>query len=275
MRVPIAALGIVLLTGCVEPFSGSHIQLVMGRNVTSPCNAISSTGLVAPVKCSGDEKKDRFLYHYELWATVRRSAIVYLASFTVQNQLQTDDQLQFELFKLERDGVLLSGEEDRPFKIGVERYFSELSKDEQSVALNKMHLVAPKLSVTSFSTKMFQEGKKLHKDFYVGNYSQLTFARNGSYFGQILSTHPFGPGTIGGGDIKVEASLADLDSLWVTIENKDPNRPKPKPSSLVYLRGTAYQVARGSYNVEANSPSDSTIDATFGVYSELGEEEYF
>jgi hypothetical protein len=264
---------LLLLPGCIEPFSGSHIQFVMGRDVTTPCDAISKYALSVPIKCTTDEKQNRFLYHYELWATLRRSAAVYLTSFTVQRHLHLDKTYKYEIFKLEKDRVTLSS--DRSFKIGLEQTFNELTKEEQKEHLARMDLASPVLSVTSFSTKMFAKDNKLHKDFFLGNHFQLTQPHNGAYFGQILSSHPFGPTTIGGGDLRVKENLTGLDSLWITIESGDPNRPNPKPSKTTYLSGTAVKVSRGTINVDAVSPYDSKVTATIGVFPALGEEEYF
>lgn len=273
--------------GCIEPFDGAHVQFTLSSAVASPCKmltrhakAIADAGLTVPKACTGDLARDRFLYHYELWATVNQSAVVRLKSFTVQPHLVHDptdpkDFTKYELFDLERQGVLLAN--GREFKIGMDVAFDDLSAEDQDEIKQRMVLVAPVLSITSFSTKKFAEGasNRLHPDLFLGNPSQLTRPFNGTYLGAVEGFHPFGPAKISGAEVKVEPTLEGLDSLWITIEHRDPDRSDPKPSPLVLLSGTTKQIRRGTVNVEAVSAWDQSVTASFAVFPSLGEEDHF
>jgi hypothetical protein len=292
MRVGLAsstgcALAMILVTGCIQPFDGSHVEMLLGDAVLTPCEVISkyastlkTKGITPTVACTKDRAKDRFLYHYELWGTVKKSVIVRLASFTVQHHLINDptapkDYTKYELFQLETAGVTLST--GRPLKIGFEKYFSEMTETEQTEAKERMLLIAPILSVTSFTTKMYSDeaNKVLDKSFFLGFQSQITRPFNGKYFGAVYSSNPFGTGYIGGAELVVDARLDDLDSLWITIESDDPDRSNPTPSKLIYLTGTAEQTVRGTINVDAVSPWDTKATASFGVLTDLADEDYF
>lgn len=273
-RVPLLFVLALAQVGCVEPFSGSHIQLVMGQAVLPPCQVIARYSLTGLKSCStktGEEAEleNRLTHHYELWATLRESGVVYLGSFTVQRMLFKDEQ-----FALEKAGVLRSN--GTPFRIGLERTFAELDAGEQKEALERMVLMSKKLAVTSFSpTKLEPDGKTLSPDLYLGFYGQITLPLNGTFLGEVLGTHPFGTLPTGGGELLVDVDLEGLDSLWVTIDDRDPERASPKPSAHVYLQGRAQSVNRGVINVDAASPLDPGVVATFAVSTSLDDEEYF
>lgn len=271
----------VLLLGCVDSFSGSWIQFDL-TGVKSPCSIIMEKKLPAPKPCTGDPLQDRFLYHYELWATVNRSASVYLASFTVQNHLFTDEQI-----KLEKDRKLLS--DGKQFLIGEDKAYNEgycagqpscqeMTKTEREETYKRMKQAEEAWAIVGYSTEQFKPGTNntmLHPDFYLGSYKQLTRPRNGTYYGQVHSRHPYGASTLGGASITVAPVLDKADSLWLTIESAAPNRPSPVPSDIVILRGSTRRAARDIINCDATSNLDSTLLATFSVQTRLGEEEYF
>jgi len=283
MKIVLLALLLSTATACIEPFKGSHIQFELGKKVVTPCKAISKYNLKVTVPCTGDPYKDRLLYHYELWGTVAGSGATYLTSFQVQPHLLADpvdpgDLKKYEIFKLEQEKVTLSN--GKPLKVGDDQFFDELSESAQREILRRMALISPKLAITSFSTEMYEnpQEKKLHPDFFLGGPFQQTKPLNGVFIGQVEGFHPFnldGGIVASGGWVRVDQALNNLDSLWITIEEKDPNRPAPKPSPWTYVQGTAFEAVRGTISVNASSPYDSAVTASFGVYPSLGEEEYF
>jgi hypothetical protein len=151
-----------------------------------------------------------------------------------------------------------------------------MSEAEREIADSQMNKAFSKYAMTSFTTKNppYGEGKILVEGFYAGNHNQLTQPLNGTYHGQVKASHPFGAVTLSGASVRVTPNLEDLDSMWITIEDKDPDRPDPEPG-VVFLKGTAEQTVRGVINVEAASPIDPGASAKFGVLPGLGEEEYF
>ena len=267
--------GLVLalaLAGCIEPFEGSRLSfnLVGAR---PPCQAMSALKLTAPAawkgKCTGQEVEDRVVYHYEIWATLDRSAVVQLGHFTVQRHLFTAEQLQFE-----KDGVKLP--DGAAFRIVEGSAFNSLSAAAQEEARLQMDRAQEVFAMTGYAPRKLEAGgKTLHPDLYVGSHLQLTRPHNGTYYGQVQSKHPYGTGTLGGGFMNVAPSLDGLDAIFVTVEDGDPRRRDRKPSSLIYLQGTAREVARGVINVEATSPHSKTIAGSFAVQTNLDEEEYF
>jgi len=279
MRVALALIGCLTIAGCIEPFEGSHIQFTLA-GVPPPCQALllHTPPLPGWERCTdgGDPTKpltaeeQRFVYHYEMWATVRKSAAVYLMSFTVQQHLFPDEQRQ-----LDKEKKLLNN--GQVFKIGGDRsYWDDMNAVERTTVDTQMAKAAGVFAITSFSYDQFEaDGKTMTKDFYLGNHGQLSRAHNGVYYGQVQSSHPYGAVTLSGGSVRVAPNLEDLDSMWVTIELNDPNRPDPKPSSLIYLEGMAEQTVRGVINVQAASPVDPAARAAFGVTPSMGEEDYF
>jgi hypothetical protein len=210
---------------------------------------------------------------------MKNSTVAYLKSFTVQHNLIGDpddpkNPMKFEVMELEEQRVLLSNKD--PLKINYDRYFSELSPERQETILERMLLASKMLAITSYSDTKFadEEKQRLAPDFYVGSGITLTLPYNGTYYGAVRGTHPFGVASIGGASMKVDVALVDLDSLWVTIEGGAPDRPDRQPSSLVYLSGVA-EPDRGVQHVEALSPYDPTVTAAFSVATRLDEEEYF
>jgi hypothetical protein len=216
----------------------------------------------------------RFVYHYEMWATVNKSAAVYLFSFTVQPHLFPCEEKE-----LDEAGVKLAS--GKTFKIGgqSEITYDQMSDAEKSITDTQLAKAGGVNVITSFSHDKYENDdpgtNKLAPHFYLGNHRQLSLAVNGTYYGQINSSHPYASVTLGGATATVEPNLENLDSMWITIEFKPPDRPDPTPGKLVYLRGTAYEVTRGVINVEATSPYSSDAQAAFGVIPSQGEEGYF
>lgn len=278
MRVAIALIGCLTLVGCIEPFDGSHVQFTLA-GVPPPCQALLLNDLPGKERCTADgtatgtpltPEKQRFVYHYEMWATVEKSAAVYLMSFTVQPHLFPAEQLELDKQKKR----LFNG---KVFKVGGDRsYWDDMTAAERTTVDTQMAKAAGVHAITSFAYDEFQsDGVTMVEDFYLGNHGQLSRAHNGLYYGQVQSSHPYGAVTLSGASVRVAPNLEDLDSMWVTIELDDPNRPDPKPSSLVYLQGMAKQTVQGVINVQATSPVDSAARAAFGVMPSMGEEEYF
>lgn len=216
----------------------------------------------------------RFVYHYEMWATVNKSAAVYLMSFTVQPHLFPCEEKE-----LDKAGVTLAS--GRTFKIGgqTDQAYDQMDDAEKRITDIQLAKASGVNVITSFSPWKYENNdsgtNKLDPRFYLGNHRQLSLAVNGVYYGQINSSHPYASVTLGGATTTVEPNLANLDSMWITIERKPPDRPDPTPGKLVYLRGTAYEVTRGVINVEATSPYNAEAQAAFGVIPAQGEEGYF
>lgn len=265
--------GVVVLTaGCIEPFEGSRLSfnLVGAR---PPCMAIKALDLQAPASwkgtCNGKEVDDRVVHHYEIWATLDRSAVVHLGHFTVQRHLFADEQIQFE-----KAGVRLP--DGAAFRVVEGSPFASLPAAEQQEARAQMNKAQEVYAMTGYAPRKLQaDGKTLHPDLYVGSHLQLTRPHNGTYYGQVQSKHPYGTGTLGGGFMNVAPALERMDSIFVTIEDGAPDRKDRKPSGLIYLQGTARRVARGVINVEATSPHAKTISGSFAVQTGLDEEAYF
>lgn len=292
----------LLLCGCIEPFRGSFIQFTM-ENVDTPCEVMAKAGTRAleaiaagetpdpyyaaleqyektfctPLAIGGDsvasalkkEMDDRFTLHYELWATVNQSAAVFLKAFTVQRILFPDEQK-----KLDGKVRLNNG---KVFKIATDKTWEEMTDDERESANFRMGRATDSLAITTFSTSMFESETEriFHEDFYFGNYRQLTLAHNGTYLGAVKGQHPYGQSTISGASIRVDADLEGLDSLWITVESRAPDRADLTPSDWIYVAGPVSEVARGTLNVEATSTWDSAVKSSFGVFAQLDEEEYF
>jgi hypothetical protein len=273
MRWPLA-LTVCLLAGCIEPFEGSHVQFTL-QGVLPPCQVLLLNKLPGDVHCrKGGQaltpKEQRFVYHYEMWATVNRSATVYLMSFTVQPHLFPDEQLE-----LDKQKVLLSSGD--VFKVGGDRsYWDDMTDAERATTDTQMAKASGVYAITSFSFQQFEpDGGRLADPFYLGNHGQLSRSHNGTYYGQVQASHPFGAITLSGASVRVAPNLKNLDSMWITIEREDPNRPDPQPNSLIYIQGSAAQTVRGVINVKATSPVDPNARAEFGVMPSLGEEDYF
>jgi len=218
---------------------------------------------------------DRVVHHYEIWATMDRSAVVNLGHFTVQRHLFTDEQIQFE-----KAGAKLP--DGTAFRVVPGSAFSSLSKTRQQEARLQMDKAQEVYAITGYAPRKLQaDGVTLHPDLYVGSHTQLTRPHNGTYYGQVQSKHPFGTGTLGGGFMNVAPALEEMDTIFVTIEDGAPDRKVRKPSRLIYLQGSARRVARGVINVEATCPLDKKIDhcktlsGSFAVQTSLDEEEYF
>jgi hypothetical protein len=266
------------LAGCIEPFTGSHIQFTLS-DVKTPCKAMITAQLPGFDKCQQDadgnvvdEMGQRFMAHYEMWASVN-SGVVYLDSFTVQRHLFPDEQID-----LEQKGVILSN--GKPFKVAGEegKALAEMTADERDHVDNQMRLANQVLAMTSFSHMQYEASnpKKLYEDFFLGSYRQLTFPHNGIYYGQVEGPHPYGPGlTLSGGSIRLDPNLEHADGMFVTIETKNPNRPNPQPSEMIYLRSMESKQVRGAIHFSATSPVDAHARGTFLIIPNLGERDYF
>jgi hypothetical protein len=284
MRTPLLTLlagWMLLASGCVEPFEGSHVQFSLD-NVDQPCQVLLLNQLTGQESCkdaSGQplsRQDQRFVGHYEMWATVNDSAAVYLMSFTVQPHLFPAEEIE-----LDKERIELSN--GKTFVLGGQSgksYNYDMTAEEKAITDTQMGKASTVKAITSFSDTMFEDPnapppRKLVKDFYLGSHTQLSLAHNGEYYGQVKKSHPYGAITLDGASVRVAPNLENLDSMWITIELGDPDRPDPKPSKLIYLRGSAEQKVRGVINVEATSPIDPQARAAFGVLPALGEEEYF
>jgi len=273
----IALACLLLAPGCIEANDGSWIQFNM-KSVLPPCKVIMQYNLPQETNkaCTGDLQQDRFLYHYELWATFRQSAMARLLDFTVQQNLFADEQVE-----LEKKKVLTSNGE--VFKIAYTQTYYEMSKEDQATHWYRMERhESATLAVTSFSPTMYDPSKadQLAEGFYLGSHIRLPLPHNGVYYGAVDGKAAFGGTPWGGGAITLMETLGDLDSMMVTIDSMvvgEAGRPTAKPTSksTVFLTGVAYQDARGVISVDAISPLDASVQARFNIYTELGDEEYF
>lgn len=258
----------LLLNACVQPNSGSQLHLAF-NGVPSPCQAVLKYGLEGFDECTGNLEQDRYTSHYEIWATLRNSAIVHLVSLTVQRHIFVDD-----LIRMEEEGVVRANGE--PIKIGGKQFYYEMTDEEKEFELKQMQLVSTTDSITSFVSNPYKDEaqKILAENLYIGSHRQLTRPINGTYYGSVATPHPWGGAAISGAEIVVDTALDELDSIWVTIEKGAPDRENPKPD-LVLMRGKCFEESRGYINSNLTSPFDSNMRATFAVFSNLDEEEYF
>ena len=275
----VVSISLLGLGGCVEPFSGSHLQVLL-RGAAPPCEVITQYALKAPKPCrpgtSAEARmENRFLYHYAVWGTVNSSAVTHLASFNVQPQIIPD-----ELLKLERDGAKTSLGE--PIKAAHNARFVDMSPADQSHARSLMDRAAAVMAITSHGTRRFQAeaGKEtwLDPDFYVGGYIELMLPHNGTIYGHVEGKHPYGGGVfIGGAAFKAGAALKEtVNSIVITIEPSEVGGAVRGPSEFVYLRGVPQAKTRGVISVDLSSPVDQNATGNVAIFPALGvDDEYF
>jgi hypothetical protein len=261
----------VIAGGCVEPFDGSVVQMTL-TGFRSPCELIRSQNLVLPQDwkpCTGNPAEDRLLFHYEIWATVDRTALFRLESFNVQTALLIDEQIA-----LEQQGALLS--DGTPFQIS-DRAYDSLSAEEQKALREQMAVPTNVYGITSYSDSRFgADGKTLSSSLYVGNYQNLQLPRNGLYFGQVNGPPPGGGAlNVGGATLRTTVALSEADSVMITIEQGAVNRSPLTPSNLVIVEGSPRESPRGVLNVDARGPVGAGLAASFGFYHGLDEREFF
>jgi hypothetical protein len=261
----------VLLTvsGCVKPFSGSHIEFSL-TGYKDICSQITASGFALPA-CKDPD--DTTTYHVELWAVLHRSTMVRLAVLTLQRQVKPAEIEQFQ-----RDGVILSS--GKLFQYDPNRTLAQIEAagqlDDWRHLLKQMSAIT---AITSYSPVMFQPGKEAEKrladDYYVGNHQYLQVPFNGKHHGVVDGLYPLAPIPVGQAALDTDVVLDDLDCLFMTVENAPADRVAPGPSSYVLLTGTTSKVVSGAITVEALSPTDPSARAHFNVFTNLDERDYF
>lgn len=267
MRALLAILVLCGAAGCVEPFKGSHIEFSLA-GVKPICKQVHDSGFTSAAvplpACLDDD--DTITHHLELWAVLHRSTLVRLKSFTIQAQLKPA-----ELMQLEKDGTTLPPD-NRPFRMDPTGYLNQFTPEKRQNFLDNAKNV---VAITSYAPTRYESGKRLHPNYYVGNFQPFTVPHNGTYHGVVDGIHPLGNAAIGGAAFDVDVVLSDLDSLFVTVESAPVDRPKAGPSEYILLSGTATRIVRGAISVEATSPTDPDALGHFNVFTRLDERDYF
>ena len=135
--------------------------------------------------------------------------------------------------------------------------------------------------------KVEQYCASLPEGYYVGNPIQLTFARNGRFYGTLSGVDPRTGGPIGGISLAVDQRLDDITGLFlvkepdpsrISEENIDEDLP-PDPNGFVILAATRSGLGRinrnryrGVIHVTMVSPYGATLRMEVAVFTNLDED---
>jgi hypothetical protein len=237
----LALVAALVLVSCVRAFDGSVVYMTM-----------SLPQYFRPVARGS---------HYELWATVRGSAIVRLQSFAIQPIIDS----QSPCF-IDEQGQLIS---------------AKVSETE----FRRIRMLEAILAVTSYSASSgpkVPEGaspaqrksvcdaffaEPANADFYFGNYRQLTLPRAGVLFGIVDGLDPRSKTPIGGMSFVSDYRLAGLSALTVAAGRDD----SPDLLGPILMQGTVTAPVREGrlIPVTLTNPDDAAIRGTAAVFVNL------
>ncbi len=129
-----------------------------------------------------------------------------------------------------------------------------------------------------------------HPHFYVANDKVYSLPLSGDWYGIVEGTDPRNNGPVGGAGVTVPVSFEHFDYLWINWQFDDPNDPRisgavvndqgdsqgpygPSAYGYHYMTGTPQYRTRRVITVEAQNAQFSAINATFGIYTSIGNDD--
>ncbi len=299
MRLRNAFIVAVLLAGaagCVEPYSGTRLDLNLSVGAGVDPNMLI---LPVPGKKPGEEG---YFSHYELFAEIN-GGIVRLSAFVIQPSVRADNPcLQFIPDDFCRPGVSPCG----PY-INMERFASlgsmlavvsvPITEEVEDASNIYGYDFSPSFDFTEWPDDLFvdpsladresklarenlqQEAveafcKNLPDGYYVGNPVQLTFPHNGQLYGIVDGADPRNGMQVGGITFFVTGKLYGLTQLFVTRE-RDPSRLSkdnihredllPGDSSQVFLVARKDEVLGYIHNRDYRGVTTALFENPFGL----------
>jgi len=256
------SLGLLSLTACTDPFTGSRLE-INPIGLRPPCDFAKDASFAALGLTPCQKEPD---YHYEMFAVLNASTIARVAVFTVRRQADFDDELG-----LEKQGALLR--DGSRFIISLDgRPYDQLDAASQEKLRKQFELFKDVNVLTSFSKSALEaDNKTLVDDYYVGNYYHVTTPRNGVYYGPVSGTDPATKVPIGGATLQSPVKLNGLQGIFVTFEKEVATGPEV-PIGPILVAGDAAKGPRGVIRVDAYNAIDRMVQMIISAYPDLGAE---
>jgi hypothetical protein len=118
---------------------------------------------------------------------------------------------------------------------------------------------------------------RAYPSYYVGTDRLITKPINGTFFGPADGTDPRSSGFIGGASVSIEARLDPFDALRVNWQFDDPADPRAaalgeSPVGYHYMAGQPESRVRGVTNVEVVNDTFVRISAAIGIFTNLDDD---
>ncbi len=298
--VPLAAIAAVAAmgVGCVTPFSGSKVELLLYGGVQVPGD--TPTG-------NGRPPSDT---HYEIYVT-SGDATFQLFQFEVVPVIDTNDPCFIEPSGSRFPGLQSSQIVDKTTQVamadgtvtdaeaGLIATAQIRVGDMQSLAMSMKTVVSHEVGLTAAVVASAEAGipdKSMiddasnaarlkacnalfaaHPGHYVGTDLTIAIPLNGSYYGMVQGTDPRDNAPVGGGQITVNAGLDSFDAMRINWNFNDPNEPRKanySPSNIGwnYMAGTPVMRERDVINVAMANDDFTPIAGEAAIFTDLNED---
>jgi hypothetical protein len=289
---------LLLVVGCVQPFDGTHIEMLLHGGVQIPGDTNPGNG-----RPPSDT-------HYEIYIT-RDQSIFQIGTFEIHPAIDPSDRCFIEDETARFPGLHSTQIAAKVLAVALED--GTVTADEAGLIADARARVAnqPKIATGLKVFTGHEDGlldktiadfqqtvpppdqidddtnkQRLsicraffaqHPGYYVGTDKVITIPLSGTYYGIVEGVDPRNSAFIGGGEINVQANVDTFDVMRVNWSFNDPGDPRAaalSPSSVgwYYMAGVPVERTRGVINVSMSNVDYPQIAGDAAVWRDTGED---
>jgi hypothetical protein len=287
---------LVLAMGCVQPFDGTHIEMLLHGGVQIPGDADPGNG-----RPPSDT-------HYEMYVARDQSTFL-VGMFEIHPVIDPTDRCFIEDETARFPGLHSTQIEAKTLAVAMEDGTvsdaeAGLIADAQARVANQPKLAAVLKAVTGHEGGLldktiadFQQTvpppdqiddatNKMrlslcrafmaqHPGYYVGTDKVITIPLNGTYYGIVEGMDPRNAAFVGGGEISVNANIDAFDAMRVNWAFNDPADSRaaalsPSSEGWYYMAGVPVERTRGVINVSMRNVDYPAISGDVALWRDTG-----